>query len=199
MDHRGTARHGPILPAYSYERIVAPPPVDATANLDDCAIGRGNDLRCHSIVSGNILSSINIPETHTQRLEREENTRHGQTTQEFHHPTRQASVAISGGGADSDWFGLGSQRGRVAPARDDAPHHSQRVVGSLSDTAAIIRDQRRRDLIAAIEEFWRASGSDRTYWRRDARHRLAEWRRLYRQPERAAFQAAVARSQGARP
>ena len=49
-------------------------------------------------------------------------------------------------------------------------------------------------MIASIAEFWRASGPDRTYWRRDARHRLAEWRRLHAQPERAAFQQAVVRA-----
>ena len=59
--------------------------------------------------------------------------------------------------------------------------------------ARILRDQRRRDLLASIAEWERASGPDRTYWRRDARHRLREWRRLYRIPERAAFQQAVDR------
>jgi hypothetical protein len=58
----------------------------------------------------------------------------------------------------------------------------------------ILRDQRLRDLLAAVEEYRRASGPDRTYWRRDARPRLAVWRRLYAIPERAAFQAAVANS-----
>jgi hypothetical protein len=62
-----------------------------------------------------------------------------------------------------------------------------------------LRQQRLRDLLAAVEEWRRASGSDRVWWRRDARHRLAEWRTLYRAPERAAFQAAVRRSQGIRP
>jgi hypothetical protein len=172
-----------------------PPQRNASANLDGCEIGRRNDLRCHHSVSSNLLTSINFPDTHTQRLEREEITRHGQTTTEFHPPARQAAVEIGRSGDGSDWFGLGSQRGRVAPSRDDAPHHSQRVVGPLSDAAAIIRDQRRRDLIAAVEEWRRASGPDRVWWRRDARHRMAEWRRLHAIPERAAFQAAVAAAQ----
>ena len=46
-------------------------------------------------------------------------------------------------------------------------------------------------MLAAIAEWERASGPDRVWWRRDARHRLAEWRRLHREPERAAFQARV--------
>ncbi len=67
------------------------------------------------------------------------------------------------------------------------------------ETAALLRAARLRDLLAAIAEWERASGSDRVWWRRDARHRLAEWRTLYRTPERAAFQQAVARSRTARP
>jgi hypothetical protein len=33
------------------------------------------------------------------------------------------------------------------------------------------------------------------WWRRDAQHRLREWRRLHQEPERAAFQRAVAAAQ----
>ena len=65
---------------------------------------------------------------------------------------------------------------------------------SLTDAAALIRAARLRDLLAAIAEWERASGPDRRYWRYDAQHRLREWRRLHAIPERAAFQAAVARS-----
>ena len=126
-------------------------PSDASANLEDCVIGRRNDPGCHSIVSGNILTSHTFPATHTQRLERGENTRHGQTTQEFHSPARQASVAVGGQGDGGDWFSVGSERGRVAPARHGTPHDRQRAAHSLSDAAAIIRDQRRRDLLAAVE------------------------------------------------
>jgi hypothetical protein len=61
------------------------------------------------------------------------------------------------------------------------------------EAARIVRATRLRDLLSAIEEWRHASGPDRVWWRRDARHRLAEWRRLYRIPERAAFQQAVAR------
>jgi hypothetical protein len=67
--------------------------------------------------------------------------------------------------------------------------------GGLPPVAVAIRAARLRDLLAAIAEWARASGPDRAWWRRDALWRLAEWRRLYAQPERAAFLAAVARLQ----
>ena len=76
--------------------------------------------------------------------------------------------------------GNGTQRGATVAIRNEA--------------ARILRAARLRDLLAAVEEWRRASGPDRVWWRRDARHRLAEWRRLYQRPERAAFQAAVARN-----
>lgn len=60
--------------------------------------------------------------------------------------------------------------------------------------ARLVRDQRLRDMLAAIAEFWRASGPDRTYWRSQGAFLIREWRRIYEHPERAAFQAAVAAS-----
>lgn len=57
------------------------------------------------------------------------------------------------------------------------------------------RAQRHRDMLAAIEEFWRASGRDRLRARRYAQASLREWRFLYLDPERAAFERAVRRSQ----
>jgi hypothetical protein len=167
-------------------------PADASANLDGCKTNPRNDQRCHPIVSGNVLTSITFPATHTQRLEREEITRHGQTAPQFHPPTRQASVAVGREGDGGDWIGMGPQRGRVASPRYDAPHNGAGTHRPLSDAAAIIHAARLRDLLASIEEFWRASGPDRVWWRADALWRLAEWRTRYRNPERAAFQAAVA-------
>jgi hypothetical protein len=35
-------------------------------------------------------------------------------------------------------------------------------------------------MLAAIEEFWRADGADRAYWRDQGSHLIREWRRLYR-------------------
>jgi hypothetical protein len=65
------------------------------------------------------------------------------------------------------------------------------------EAARIVRSQRLRDMLAAVAEFWRASGADRAYWRGQAAWLIREWRRVYELPERAAFRAAVARSRRA--
>ena len=57
----------------------------------------------------------------------------------------------------------------------------------------VIRDQRRRDMLASIAEWERASGPDRAWWRGQASWLIGQWRCLHQAPERAAFQAAVAR------
>ena len=64
----------------------------------------------------------------------------------------------------------------------------------LNDISAIVRAQRLRDMLASIEEFWRASDEDRRIARRAAMHDIAQFRRAYLAPERAAFAAAVAAS-----
>ena len=91
----------------------------------------------------------------------------------------------------------GTMPAQISSATPKSPRYA--TASNPFPAAAIIRDHRRRDLLASIEEWRRASGPDRVWWRRDARHRLAEWRRLHQEPERAAFQQAVARSRGARP
>ena len=58
-----------------------------------------------------------------------------------------------------------------------------------------IRAYRLRDMLGAIEEFWRSEGTERDFWRTTALNRISEFRRLHLIPERAAFEAAVARSQ----
>lgn len=63
--------------------------------------------------------------------------------------------------------------------------------------ARLVRQHRMRDLLSAIEEWRRADGPDRTYWRQQARWLISQWRCLYEQPERAAFNAAVAKSRRA--
>ena len=57
------------------------------------------------------------------------------------------------------------------------------------------RTQLLRDMLAAIEEHRHATGADRDYWRGIALDQIREFRRRYLIPERAAFEAAVARSQ----
>ena len=51
-----------------------------------------------------------------------------------------------------------------------------------------------RDMLAAVAEWSHASGPDRDYWRGIALYRIAQFRSLHLAPERAAFEAAVARS-----
>ena len=57
-----------------------------------------------------------------------------------------------------------------------------------------LRDVRLRDLLASVEEWRHASGTDRDYYRRIAMTDIAEFKRQHLQPERAAFEAAVAAS-----
>jgi hypothetical protein len=61
--------------------------------------------------------------------------------------------------------------------------------------ARIIRDHRHRDMLAAVAEWQRGTGPERRYWRGQAGWLIREFRRLHRTPERAAFLAAVTRSQ----
>ena len=58
-----------------------------------------------------------------------------------------------------------------------------------------MRNTRLRDLLAAVAEWSHATGTERDFWRRTALNRIAEFRRLHLLPERAAFEAAVIRSQ----
>jgi hypothetical protein len=58
-----------------------------------------------------------------------------------------------------------------------------------------IRAYRLRDLVDAIAGWQRSEGTERDFWRSTALNRIAEFRRLHLAPERAAFEAAVARSQ----
>jgi hypothetical protein len=56
-----------------------------------------------------------------------------------------------------------------------------------------MREVRLRDLLAAVEEWRRASDEDRRYWRRRAQLAIADFRHFHLDPEAAAFRAAVAR------
>jgi hypothetical protein len=58
-----------------------------------------------------------------------------------------------------------------------------------------IRGYRLRDMLAAIAEWSHATGTERDFWRATGLNRIREFRRLHLNPERAAFEAAVARSQ----
>ena len=65
----------------------------------------------------------------------------------------------------------------------------------LDEICRDIRAYRLRDMLGAIAEWSHATGSERDFWRATALNRIAEFRRLHLLPERAAFEAAVARNQ----
>jgi hypothetical protein len=54
-----------------------------------------------------------------------------------------------------------------------------RAAEGAREAAALIRSARLRDMLAAIAEWQRASGTDRAYWRSQAGHLIREWRRRY--------------------
>ena len=54
-----------------------------------------------------------------------------------------------------------------------------RAAEGAREAARLIRAARLRDMLAAIEEYRRASGSDRAWWRSQASHLIREWRRLH--------------------
>ena len=54
-----------------------------------------------------------------------------------------------------------------------------------------LREQLLRDLLAEIAEWSHSEGTERAYWRRNALHDIAQFRRRYLVPERQAFEAAV--------
>jgi hypothetical protein len=58
-----------------------------------------------------------------------------------------------------------------------------------------LRQQALDEMLASIREYRAASPQFRGFWRRLALHDIARFRRDYLQPERAAFEAAVRRSQ----
>ncbi len=71
--------------------------------------------------------------------------------------------------------------------------------GNLPTGARTLRDQRKRDMLAAIAEWLElrrdgVSGPERAYWRRLALYEIRQFRFLYPEPERAAFERAVLRS-----
>ena len=65
----------------------------------------------------------------------------------------------------------------------------------LDELCRDIRAYRLRDMLGAIEEWRHATGSEREFWRATGLNRIREFRRLHLLPERAAFEAAVTRSQ----
>jgi hypothetical protein len=62
----------------------------------------------------------------------------------------------------------------------------------------LLRAQALDELLNDLAEYAAASPAFRPYWRRLARHDIRRFRRDYLIPERAAFEAAVARQQARR-
>jgi hypothetical protein len=53
------------------------------------------------------------------------------------------------------------------------------IARGMAEAARLIRAARLRDMLAAIEEYRRASGTDRAWWRSQAGYLIREWRRRY--------------------
>ena len=53
------------------------------------------------------------------------------------------------------------------------------VARGMAEAARLIRSARLRDMLAAIAEWERASGTDRAWWRSHASHLIRQWRRRY--------------------
>jgi len=66
--------------------------------------------------------------------------------------------------------------------------------GYLTAIPAIERDQAIHELMLCIREFWASTDIEHRYWASRVRIAIREWRTRYEIPERAAFEAAVARS-----
>lgn len=85
-----------------------------------------------------------------------------------------------------------AQRGSTTPIACDSSVNARK----FWDIPAIIRAQTARDFLAALEEWQRASGADRAYWRQYVRMHIREERaRLAK--SRAALHAAAARRDAA--
>lgn len=61
-------------------------------------------------------------------------------------------------------------------------------------TDQLVRMQRLDAMKKAVDDYWSSTGVARARCRRNARHAIAEFRIFHMQPERASFEAAVARS-----
>jgi hypothetical protein len=71
-------------------------------------------------------------------------------------------------------------------------------VPANSVAASHLRAQCLDDMLAAIRDWAASTGRTRALWRRSARYEIARFRSWFLDPERAAFEAAVARQQARR-
>jgi hypothetical protein len=82
---------------------------------------------------------------------------------------------------------------RPSDIRANRSDRNERI--GVPNITGTLRQQALDELLASIREYRAASPAFRPYWRRLARHDIARFRRDFIQPERAAFEAAVRRSQ----
>jgi hypothetical protein len=65
---------------------------------------------------------------------------------------------------------------------------------SVTSIPRIEREQAWHEVSMAVAEFWHTDGVEHRYWRNRARTAIRLWREHYERPERAAFEAAVAKA-----
>jgi hypothetical protein len=68
----------------------------------------------------------------------------------------------------------------------------------VPNVTGTLRQQALDELLASIAEYRAASPAFRAFWRKLAMHDIRRFRRDHLDPERAAFEAAVARQQSRR-
>ena len=153
--------------------------------------------------AGNQLPTTKLLHCSGQRREREGNSCHGETNQpEIWHTTGETTTEVAEAGIGSDRRGLRSVAGGVAPPHPspagDSPRTDRALSASAVRIAGTLRQQALDEMLNDLREYAAASPAFRPYWRRLARHDIARFKRDWLQPERAAFEAAVAHQQSRR-
>jgi hypothetical protein len=188
-------------PAGNYSPSLA---CHASGNRSVATALTGDPQRCDYGVSGNQLQQTNFVHCNTTRARREEICAHGPaTTPTIWHTTGETTPEVDQAGTGGDRRRLRPERGRVEAPRADAAGIGSRADRPLP-TATIgigstLRDQALAELLNDLSEYRAASHPAlRAFWRKLALHDVHAFRRDYLIPERAAFGAAVARSQARR-
>ena len=171
-----------------------------SGNCVNLASHASDTQRCDSVVSGNPLPHLFFVQSKTQPTGREENCAHGETSPpQIWHTAGETAPAVAEAGTGSDRRRLRHERGGATPARPGAPLHSPRVDRPVPAPAvrigSTLRQQALAELLNDLAEYRAASPAFRPFWRKLALHDVARFKRDWLRPERAAFEAAVARSQ----
>ena len=219
MNHSKTERHGAILPVRSsdgFNGLMVGRRLDATTtdiipslrrNTSDnrsnfAGLARGLK-RCDSAVSGNPLPQADLLHGKTQPIGREENFAHGTTTAPtIWHPTGETAPEVAEAGTGSDRRRLRHERGGATTPRPgtaiDRPRADRPVPAPAVRIGSTLRQQALDELLNDLREYRTASPAFRPFWRRCTLHDVVRFKRDHLQPERAAFEAAVARQQARR-